>query len=74
MWIIVLENTQKSAEGTEHLKGDKEACVSWLETNQVFYSEESPNPVNGETSGSKYVLLDLEEEIETVVEEESPST
>lgn len=72
MWLIALEHTQKAAEGTEHLKGDKEACESWLKDNQLFWTEENPNPTNGEVSGSKYVLVDLEEEIETVVDGENP--
>lgn len=72
MWIICLQNTQKAAEGTEHLIGNKEACEAWLTENQVFFSEENKNPSNDEAEGSKYVLLDLEEQVETVVDGENP--
>ena len=61
MWTILLQNTQTIAPGTEDIKGNEEACIAWLKENQIFYTDENPNPSNAETSGSKYFLMDIDE-------------
>lgn len=63
MWTICLQNTQKVVEGTESLLGNEDACREWLKENQVFYDAENKNPITDEDFGSKYVLLDLEQNI-----------
>lgn len=68
MWTICDELSYDPVAGTEDIQGNHDACVRWLEENQVFYDENNPSPVTNEPFGSKYMLFDLTDHLKKVEE------